>query len=69
MEDVVKIAVYICDRYQKTFGKRIDEMKLHKLPYFTQRKCIAQTDKSMSEFSFLSFDGCFLAKIKFIATC
>ena len=43
MEDVVKIASYICDRYQKEFGTRIDEMKLHKLLYFTQRECIAQT--------------------------
>lgn len=40
MEDVVKVASYICQRYQREFGKRIDEMKLHKLLYFTQRESI-----------------------------
>ena len=49
MEDVVKVASYICDRYQKEFGRRIDEMKLHKLLYFTQRECIVQTGKPMFE--------------------
>ena len=43
MEDVVKVASYICQRYQRQFGKRIDEMKLHKLLYFTQRESIIQT--------------------------
>lgn len=52
MEDVVKIASYICDRYKKEFGTRIDEMKLHKLLYFTQRECIAQTGKPMFDATF-----------------
>jgi uncharacterized phage-associated protein len=52
MEDVVKVASYICDRYQKMFGSRIDEMKLHKLLYFTQRECIAQTGHPMFEATF-----------------
>ena len=43
MMSVAKIASYICQRYQKEFGERIDEMKLHKLLYFTQRECIVQT--------------------------
>lgn len=43
MEDVIQIASYICQRYQQQFGKRIDEMKLHKLLYFTQRESIIQT--------------------------
>lgn len=47
MEDVVKIASYICQRYLQDFGERIDEMKLHKLLYFTQRECIIQTSKPM----------------------
>ena len=38
MEDVVKIASYICQRYEYQFGSRIDEMKLHKLLYFAQRE-------------------------------
>lgn len=47
MEDVVKIASYICQRYQRQFGKRIDEMKLHKLLYFTQRESIIQTGEPL----------------------
>lgn len=52
MEDVVKVASYICTRYQTEFGTRIDEMKLHKLLYFTQRECIAQTGEPMFEATF-----------------
>ena len=52
MEDVVKVASYICNRYQKEFGTRIDEMKLHKLLYFTQRECIVQTGKPMFDATF-----------------
>lgn len=47
MESVVKIASYICQRYLQEFGERIDEMKLHKLLYFTQRECIIQMGKPM----------------------
>ena len=47
MIDVVKIASYICERYEKEYGERIDEMKLHKLLYFTQRECIIQTGEPM----------------------
>lgn len=43
MESAVKIASYICQRYERQFGKRIDEMKLHKLLYLTQREAIIQT--------------------------
>lgn len=45
MENVVKVASYICQRYQQQFSKRIDEMKLHKLLYFTQREAIIQTEE------------------------
>lgn len=47
MVSVTKIASYICERYQREYGKQIDEMKLHKLLYFTQRECIIQTGKPM----------------------
>lgn len=42
MVDIVKIASYICSRYRQQYGKDIDEMKLHKLLYFTQRESIIQ---------------------------
>lgn len=54
MEDVVKIASYICQRYERQFGCRIDEMKLHKLLYFTQRESFIQLRKPM-------FEACFEA--------
>ena len=52
MIDVVKAASYICKRYKEEIGKDIDEMKLHKLLYFTQRECIIQIGKPMFEASF-----------------
>lgn len=47
MISVTKTAAYICQRYQKEFGKQIDEMKLHKLLYFTQRECLVQTGEPL----------------------
>lgn len=54
MADVVKIASYICMRYQQQYSKEIDEMKLHKLLYFTQRESIIQTGEPL-------FEDCFEA--------
>ena len=34
-------------RYQKEFGERISEMKLHKLLYFTQRESLIQLGEPM----------------------
>lgn len=39
-----KIASYLCSRYLHDFGTKIDEMKLHKLLYLTQRECLVQYD-------------------------
>ncbi len=47
MTDVLKVASYLCQRYKDTFGKQMDEMKLHKLLYFTQREAIIQTGSPM----------------------
>lgn len=47
MVSVVKIASYICERYLREVGERIDEMKLHKLLYFMQRECIVQTGEPL----------------------
>lgn len=54
MTDVVKIASYICRRYRQQFGREIDEKKLHKLLYFTQRESIIQTGEPL-------FKDCFEA--------
>ena len=47
MEKVTTIASYLYQRYQQDYGKRMDEMKLHKLLYFVQREAIIQTDEPM----------------------
>lgn len=52
MEKVADIASYIYQRYQKEFGKCIDEMKLHKLLYFTQRESIIQTNEPIFQEEF-----------------
>lgn len=52
MVDVLRIASYIAERYKRDFKERIDEMKLHKLLYFTQREALIQTDAPMFEASF-----------------
>lgn len=54
MPDIIQIASYICLRYQQIFGRKIDEMKLHKLLYFTQRESIIQTGEPL-------FKDCFEA--------
>ena len=49
MVDVVKIASYICQRYQLEYDVRIDEMKLHKMLYFAQRESFIQTGRPLFE--------------------
>ena len=47
MEKVTTVASYIYQRYQKDYGKCMDEMKLHKLLYFVQREAIIQMNEPM----------------------
>ena len=48
MERVVDLAQYIFDRYKSISGGAApDEMKLHKLLYFTQREALAITDNPL----------------------
>lgn len=55
MIDVIKVASYIHKRYQDEMGKTIDEMKLHKLLYFSQRESIIRTDNPMFEAAFAAW--------------
>ena len=55
MESVIKIASYIFHRYEKEYGVRICEMKLHKLLYFTQRESIIQKNEPMFSEQFLAW--------------
>ena len=52
MKDMKTVASYISGRYEKEFGEKIDEMKLHKLMYFAQRESLILRDAPL-------FDGDF----------
>lgn len=41
MENIIDVADYIIKRYRELTGECLDEMKLHKLLYFTQRESFA----------------------------
>lgn len=47
MERIIDVAQYIYDEYKCQSGEAIDEMKLHKLLYFTQRESLAITNEPM----------------------
>lgn len=47
MERIIDVAQYIYDEYKRQSGEAVDEMKLHKLLYFTQRESIAITNEPM----------------------
>ena len=47
MEKALEVAQYIFLEYKKISGKVIDEMKLHKLLYLTQRESLAVTGEPM----------------------
>ena len=52
MIDLIKAASYIFNRYYAEFNTKIDEMKLHKLLYFTQRECIVMLGEPMFQAEF-----------------
>ena len=52
MNDMMTVAAYIYGRYQREFGEKIDEMKLHKLMYFAQRESLIRRGEPL-------FDGDF----------
>ena len=47
MEKVIDVAQYIFEKYKIITGEIIDEMKLHKLLYFSQRESFAICGKPM----------------------
>ena len=47
MEKLINVAGYIYQRYEKDFGIVIDEMKLHKLLYFSQRESYIQNNEPL----------------------
>ena len=55
MIDVIKVASYIYKRYKKERKTEIDEMKLHKLLYFSQRESIIRTGQPMFKEQFAAW--------------
>lgn len=47
MERIIDVAQYIYDEYKRQSGEVIDEMKLHKLLYLSQRESLAITNEPM----------------------
>ena len=41
MDRIIDAAAYVTQRYTELTKEKLDEMKLHKLLYFTQRECLA----------------------------
>ena len=41
MDRIIDVAAYIVIKYKEITGEELDEMKLHKLLYFTQRETLA----------------------------
>ena len=52
MEKIVNVAGYIFNEYKKMTGEVIDEMKLQKLLYFSQRETLAILNKPLFEENF-----------------
>ena len=65
MEAAINIAAYIADRYKNETGVSIDEMKLHKLLYFSQRECVIQTGSPLFSEQFYAWKyGPVLVKVR-----
>lgn len=52
MDNIVNVAGYIVQRYREISGEKLDEMKLQKLLYFTQREAFAVTGEQAFEGDF-----------------
>lgn len=52
MDKTIDVAAYILQKYQEITGEALDDMKLHKLLYFTQREAFAIIGRP-------AFDGVF----------
>ena len=65
MIDVVKVASYIYNRYKEEKNEIIDEMKLHKLLYLSQRESIIRTGEPMFSEQFAAWKyGPVIVKIR-----
>ena len=47
MEKIINVAQYIFNEYKRVTGEIIDEMKLQKLLYFSQRETIAILNETL----------------------
>lgn len=47
MEELIDVASYIYNRYQQSQEKKIDEIKLHKMLYLSQRESFIQNNEPL----------------------
>lgn len=47
MEKLMDVASYVYNRYFEEYGKKIDEIKMHKLLYFAQRESFAISNEPL----------------------
>ena len=47
MEKVLAVAKHLFTMYKEEFHKNMDEMKMHKLMYFSQRESLIQHDEPL----------------------
>ncbi len=52
MEKILNVAKYIFEKYNSISNEKVDEMKLHKLLYFSQRESLALTNEPLFNESF-----------------
>lgn len=52
MDKIINVAAYIASKYKEIAKENLDEMKLHKLLYFTQREALAITGEPAFEGTF-----------------
>lgn len=55
MEKVLAVAKHLFTMYKEEFHKNMDEMKMHKLMYFSQRESLIQHDEPLFEECFSSW--------------
>ena len=64
MEKILNVAEYIFKEYNRVTGELIDEMKLQKLLYFSQRETLAILNKPLFNEEFEGNMDLFLGKLE-----
>ena len=52
MENTLAVAKFMFDEYESRFHKKMDELKMHKLMYFTQRESLIVNQSALFDEDF-----------------